>query len=185
MGLLLLLGQMSLVEVDLVGMVGTEVEEGRNDGVQMSFRRERINGRGVECVFTIWGASLCLVYGRLGFWYRGFCCLSSPGYGSVFCSLFLYVCISLSLAARMLLFVRSFFIAIYVYVGFFGFLYVISEVGLAGITFARGKIMMGIDTLGSTACRQKLVFHYDISRYDRLFIALYRSHSVKHLSRRH
>jgi len=54
----------------------------------------------------------------------------------------------------MLLIVVSFFIAIYFYVGFFGFLYVISEVGLAGITFALGEIMVGIDTLGSTACRQ-------------------------------
>jgi hypothetical protein len=75
------------------------------------------------------GCKLCLVCGRLGFWYRGFCCLSSSGYMSRFfvCSLFLYVCISLSLVARMLLLEVSFFIAIYVYVGFFGYVYVISE----------------------------------------------------------
>ena len=56
----------------------------------------------------------------------------------------------------------SFFIAIYVYVGLFGFVDVISA--LAGITFALGEIMVGIDTLGSTACRPNYTcFEADIS----------------------
>jgi len=43
-------------------------------------------------------------------------------------------------------------LSVYFFVSF-RFVYVISEIGLAGITFALGGlIMMGIDTLGSTAC---------------------------------
>ena len=94
----------------------------------MNFRRERINGRGVECVFTIWGAS-CVWF--MGVWAFGsgvfVACLLLAMSRFFVCSLFLYVCISLSLVARMLLFVVSFFIAIYFYVGFFGFVYVISD----------------------------------------------------------
>src|SRR5271154_6336917 len=127
MGLLLLLGQMSLVEVGLVGMVGTEVVAGRNDGVRMNFRRERINGRGVECVFTIWCASCVWFMGVWAFWYRGFCCLSSSGYVSVFC-LFSLVCVYLTIASCTDVTFRGFLFHCYICLcWFFGFLYVISE----------------------------------------------------------
>jgi|SRR5277367_75449 len=99
MGLLLLQGQKSLVEVGLVGIVGMEVV--RNDGVSMSFHRERINGRGIEFdeyCFTTLASFLFLFFGYrafgffLGIW--GFCYLSCLGYIS-FCCLFSLLCVYL------------------------------------------------------------------------------------------
>ena len=108
---------------------------------------------GVQVVFGLWA------FGLFGIGVFVACLLQAMSRFFV-CSL-LYVCISLSLVARMLLIVVSFFIAIYVYVGFLDFCMSLARVGLAGITFAPEEIMVAIDTLGSTACRQNYTAFLD------------------------
>jgi hypothetical protein len=107
------------------------------------------------------GCNLCLVYGRLGFLVSGVCCLSSPGYVSVFYVFSLLVCVYLTIASCSDVTFRGFLLHCYMFMmSFLGLCMSLARVGLAGITFAQ-EIMVAIDTLGSTACRQNYTAFLD------------------------